>query len=286
MPMQQPVSYPFYMGGQSSPSSPSWSLAPLNLHSLRQQQQQQQQQRVPLSSNLIPQPISPFIPRRPRRKSQSKNLPPSASFSNTRYHHLKQSASYSSRRPVHHSVDAAVRPRRYSSHNHFYPPQQSRSEKARSISEFDRLSQSTSTHLSKAQSFHSMASHRSSNLSVAYAKDERLTPKRRRKHSPQKQSKTHPQRHLSLSPKRRPSFNQHRKRPVHLPERGVVRISTLDEMPLPTSRNHSRTNSINNDRLSTKGSISNSSKHRIRPKEKPKTNRIVHNNDEEEEDGN
>lgn len=266
--MQQPTAYPFYMKRPASFVSTPWSSVPFNLSSLHQHQ-------FPASLNLPQQqPVSPFLlHRRPSsRKSHVKNLPTSASFSGTRYNSVKQSTNYTNRRPVIHSVDAATQPHRFPT-QHYSP--------------FIRQNYPESDRLSKTQSLHTMASQRSSNLSVSYAKDVRLTPKRRRKLSPQKKPQMFPRRPLSSSPKRRLSLNMpQRRRPMNIPERGVVRISTLDEMPLPSSssRTHSRTSSINHDRSSMKGSISNSSQHRKKTKS---TNSIRSRNtfDNSEENG-
>jgi hypothetical protein len=234
MTMQQPLSYPFHM---TNPRLP-WSSVPYHLSSPYRQ---------PVSSSL-----SPFILSQPRIPGA---LPPSASFSNTRYHHLKQSTSYPNRRSAHRSYDVPTRV-----HQH-------RPSKTKSVSDLQQLSRVNSTHLPKAHSWHTM-SHPQLNLSVAFANEKQLTPKRHRKHSPQKRKKQiHPPRRLPSSPKRQPSFRNHRRPPIKIPECGVVRISTLDEMPINNKQKSQQNNTISKDRLSTKGSISNSSKHRTKSKE-------------------
>ena len=229
--MQQPFAYPFYMDRSRAPVSMPWTSTPFV---------------YPQQRDLLPQKIPP----------------PTPTFSNARYHHLKQSSHHSRRRSNRHSsYHDAVQ-------THQYQPS-----KTTSISDFGQISQSNSAQLLKAHSWHTMVNQRPSNLSVSYAKEMNVTPKsRRRKYSPQKKKPISPQRRLPQSPKRKVSFRQHRKRPMQLPERGVVRISTLDEMPLPNNHHHvnQRVNSINMDRISTKGSISNSSKRRVKPKEKSK----------------
>ena len=172
----------------------------------------------------IPYPVPQLI--LPRK------LQPPSSLSNTRYRQLKKSTTNSSRR---------------SFRNHYRPSE------TRSISDLEQISRSSSARLLKAHP---------SNLSVAYAHEAHLTPKPRRKGSIRRKTRLPPP--PPPPPQRRPSFRQRRKRPVHLPERGLVRISTLDEMPMVSHR----APSINHDRISTKGSISNSSQHRIKPKEK------------------
>jgi hypothetical protein len=266
--MQQPLSNPFYMDTSRLSLPIPWSSNSFHLPSPHQQQ-------FP-SSYSMPQPLSPFVLSQ-QRNSLSTKIPLSSSYSNTRYQHLKQSASYSNRRPVHQSLDASTRPHRYSTYNDLIHTHQYQPSKTKSISDFKQNSPFTSSPLLKAHSWHTMINHRQSNLSVAYAKEMQLTPKRRRKHSSQKKKKIHPQKHLSSSPKREPSFNNHRKQSIRIPKRGVVRISTLDEMPIVNDQTRIRRNSINNDRLSTKGSISNSSKRQIIPKDKSKGNTVIKN---------
>jgi hypothetical protein len=175
-------------------------------------------------------------------------LPSSASYSNTRYHQLKHSMSYPSRRPAHRSADVSIR---------------SRPSKTKSVSDLQQLSQFSSTNLPKAHSWHMMANNQKSNLSVAYAQEINLAPKRHRKHSSRKRKKSiQPPRRLPSPPKRQPSFRAQRRSTVKIPECGVIRISTLDEMPIANQQKSQRSNSINNDRSSTKGSVSNSCKHR------------------------
>jgi hypothetical protein len=186
---------------------------------------------------------------------------------------LKQSASNSSRRSLHRSHDH----HHHSKYSDVIHTHQNRPSKTKSISDLQQISQFTSTPLPKSHSWHTTINHHQSNLSVAYAKEMELTPKPRRKHSPQKKQKIPYQRQLPSSPKRKPSFNNHRKRSIQMPKRGVVRISTLDEMPVVNNQTPIRKNSISNDRLSMKGSISNSSKRQTRPKEKSKENSSIKN---------
>ncbi|CAF2753853.1 unnamed protein product [Rotaria sp. Silwood2] len=267
---QQPISYPFYMGTPRFPLSIPWSSGSFNVPSPRRGQY--------LSSYPIHQPLSPFV------LSQQQNPNPgilsaSPSYSNKRYQHLKKSTSHSHRRPSHRSLDISKRSYHDSEYNESAHTQQSRPSKTKSVSDFDHMSQLTSIHLPKAHSWHTMMNHRQANLSVTYAKEMELTPKRRRKHSPKKHRKKRSHRRLSSSPKRNPSFIKHRKRSIPMPEYGIVRISTLDEIPINNNQINKRNNSINNDRLSMKGSVSNSSKRRKISKEKPKeTNSIKNRN--------
>ncbi|CAF0845031.1 unnamed protein product [Rotaria sp. Silwood1] len=229
-----------------------------------------------LSSYPTPRPLQPFVLTQQQNPyaSMLSTLP---SYSNRRYQDLKKSTSYPNRRPSYRSLDTSKRSHHDYGYNESIHSHQSRPSKTKSVSDFGQMSQFTSTHLPKAHSWHTMMNHRQSNLSVAYAKEMNLTPKRRRKHSPKKYKKIRSQRRLSSSPKRNPSFIKHRKRPIQIPEYGIVRISTLDEMPINNNQTNKRNNSINNDRLSTKGSLSNLSKRRKISKEKPKENNSIKN---------
>ncbi len=265
--MQQRLPYPFYMDKPRLPLAIPWSSN--SFHSLSPHQQQFH------SSYSIHQPLSPFILRQ-QRYPLLKSIPKSSSYSNTRYHNLKQSASYSSRRSLHRSRDGSTRPHHHSKYSDVIYAHQNQPSKTKSISDLQQISQFSSTPLSKSHSWHTTINHHQSNLSVAYAKELELTPKPRRKHSPQKKQIIPPhQRQLPSSPKRKRSFNNHRKRSIPIPKRGVVRISTLDEMPIVNNQTPIRKNSISNDRSSMKGSISNSSKRQTKPKEKSKENTSI-----------
>lgn len=253
MAMQQPVSYPFYMEPPRLPLSTPWSS-----NSFRLPPPPSLQQQYPLSHS-ISQPLLSFASSQQRYPLLQKT----PSYSNTRYHNLKQSASYSHRRSLHPSLDPSLRSHRSISSHH------SRPLKTKSVSGLEQFSQPVINPLSKAHSWHTMTNPHQSNLSVAYATEMHLTLKRRRKHSPQKKKKLPPPpplRHPSTSPKRRPSLNLPRRRSMRAPKCGVVRISTLDEMPLGNDPAPILKNSVNNDRLSMKGSITNSSKRQKIPK--------------------
>jgi hypothetical protein len=249
MTMQQPLSYPFHM---NSPRPP-WSSIPFRLPPPSQQHFRSLYQ-TPRPSFILPQQQNPY--------------------SNTRYNHLKKSTSD---RSAHRSVDTSSRSHRYPTRNYSIPSYQYRPSKTKSVSDLRQRSQSSSTHLPKAQSWHAMTNPRQPNLSVSYAQEIHLTPKPHRKRSV-KRKKSQPKRHLPSSPKRRASFNHHRKRStIEIPECGLVRISTLDEMPLPNNQTPKRNNSMNNDRLSNKGSISNSSKRPTMSKERSKGSNSIKN---------
>jgi len=253
MTMQQQLPYPFYMDKPRLPLAIPWSSNSFHSPSPHQRQFH--------SSYSIPTLSPPFVLPQ-QRYPLLKTIPSSSSYSNTRYHHLKQSASNSSRRPVHRSHD-----HHHSKYSDVIHTHQNRPSKTKSISDLQQMSQFTSMPLPKSHSWHTTINHHQSNLSVAYAKEMELTPKPRRKHSPQKKQKIPYQRQLPSSPKRKPSFNNHRKRSIQMPKRGVVRISTLDEMPIVNNQTSIQKNSISNDRSSIKGSISNSSKRQTKPKE-------------------
>lgn len=275
--MQPPVSYPLYMD-RPRPPLPMipWS-SQLSSPSTRQF----------TSTYSIPQALPPMILPQQRYPLTRNLLPSSSSYSNVRYQHLKQLANYPHRRPIHRSVDASMRP--HSSLSTPYRPS-----KTKSVLDFQPKVQFSSTHLPKAHSWHMMPQAHQSNLSVDYAQEMHLTPKRPRKHSLERKKKVHhphphqypralpapPRQQLSLSPKRQRSFRTARKRPTQVPKRGVIRISTLDEIPIPTDQASIRKNSINNDRSSMKGSISNSSKRQMRLKAKPTTSRQNQTNNE------
>ncbi|CAF3362352.1 unnamed protein product [Rotaria socialis] len=254
--MQQRPSYPLYMSRPRLPLSMPWPTVPF---------------RLPATSRfgrlIAPYPIS--RPLSQLTLPQQQNLQPTItspfpSYSNRRYQHLKHSASYPNRNAIYRSLDAPKRQQHHRTyanddvlHTHEYRPS-----KTKSFSDIEHMSQINSTRLSKVNSWHTMNHSRRSNLSVAYANEAHLTPKRRRKHSPHKKIIKQPPNQVSSLPRRNPSFSKRKKRPMVVPECGIVRISTLDEMPLDNNQKNKKTNSINNDRLSMKGSISNSSKRR------------------------
>jgi hypothetical protein len=114
-----------------------------------------------------------------------------------------------------------------------------------------------------------MANVTAANFSVAYAKEMRIAPKPGRKRSPQ-HKKIPSKRRPSSSAKRASSFREPRKRSFQKLELGVVRISTLDELPIRVNPRYKRKNSLNHDRLSSKSSVTtNSIKQRTQPKDRP-----------------
>lgn len=189
--------------------------------------------RLPVSYPT-PSQIPPFVlPQQPHGFSRKRPSSSSSSLSNTRYHQMKQLRSYS-----HHPKPAETR----------------------SMSNLEQISRSSSARLLKTHA---------SNLSVAYAHELHLIPKSRRRRSLRQKARVPQPLPPPPPPQRKASFRRRRIRPpLHLPERGVVRISTLDEIPMVS-------HPIHQDRISTKGSISNSSQHRIKVKDKKRrTNSI------------
>lgn len=170
------------------------------------------------------------------------------SFSNMRYNSLKQSRSFNRPRRSSKSIDG------------FSTTSTRRPSRTKSISQLKSLSDSSSSVLPRAQSWHSMGNVHSVNYSVAYAAENHLTPKSQRKRSMRrKKASIVPPVPLSPQRRRQGSFRKARKPSIPLPERGVVRISTLDELPMPVTPRFKRRNSLNTDRLSTKGSVAASS---------------------------
>ncbi|CAF1007236.1 unnamed protein product [Rotaria sordida] len=266
--MQQPLLYPFYMGTSRLPVSIPWSSGSFHVSPSRHKRY--------LFPSQISQQFSPFIQSQQQQNPYPTIVPASPSCSNRRYQHLKKLTTYHNRHPSHRSVNISKK----SYHNYGYnepiythPYQPS---KTKSVSDLKHMPQFTSIQMPKAHSWHTMMNnHRQTNLSVAYAEEMDLTPKHRRKRSTKKHKRKHSQRHLSLSPKRNSSFLQQQKRSIQMPECGIVRISTLDEMPINNNNNNNdnnnqtnkRNNSINNDRLSMTGSLLNLSKRRKISKE-------------------
>ncbi|UJR15987.1 hypothetical protein I4U23_002906 [Adineta vaga] len=213
--------------------------------------------------------IAPFV----LPQSKKPNVSPSP-YTNTRYQHLKKSTHHSNRRALQRSYEIPTR-----SHYHNEP---------------------VYLGLIVPHSWHAMMNHRRANLSVAYANELHISPKRRRKQPSKKQRRPPPPpRPLSslssASFKRNPSLNSRRKRPREIPERGPVRISTLDEIPINNAQIQKQIRSISHERLSTKGSISTSSAHRMKKKgtssiknQKTKTknnNNNNNSNDDDDEEG-
>lgn len=204
--ISQPIAYPFYMGSPRLPFSVPWSPHPYHF---------------PTSSYHTPPsyPLPFILSHPPRPNLPPKTLPLHSSYTNTRYNHLKQSTSHINR---HRSMDTSLHSQGYSIPSYQYQPM-----KTKSVSDFHQLSQQNSTHLLKAHSWHAMNHLYQLNPTVNHANqipafDENYSHHHhhhRRPRSPKRKKKSH--RNHSSSPKQK-----------QLPDQGLVRISTHDEMPM------------------------------------------------------
>ncbi len=212
--MQQPMSYPFYMGSPRLPFSVPWSTNPYHFPSPSQQY---------YSPTLPPMsyPLPFILSHQPRYNPSPKPSNSFSSYTNTRYNHLKQSTSHINR---HRSVDTSLQSQRYSLPNYQYRPPI----KTNSVSDFQQLPQQNSTQLLKAHSWHSMHHLYQPNLNT---KDTSLNHDNHF-HLPKKKNKSH-RRHSSSSSQKKISEND------------IVRISTLDEMPLINNPIYKEKNSTN-----------------------------------------
>ncbi|CAF3959957.1 unnamed protein product [Rotaria magnacalcarata] len=237
--MQHPVAYSFYMDSPRLRFSLPWPSNPFQYPSHSQQYYSSSYQLSP-SLTPISYPL-PFILSHPVR---APNPPPKpmqsySSYTNTRYNHLKQSTSHMSR---HRSMDPSLHSQHYSISNHQYQPS-----KATSISDLHQLSNQNSTHLLKAHSWHTMNHIHQPNKNINFAKEIPLIHDKQHNHfySPKQKKKIHKLQLSPLSPIQK-----------QLPETGIVRISTLDEMPtihnpiyrenIGTSNIHDNNNNNNN----------------------------------------
>ncbi|CAM4790728.1 unnamed protein product [Rotaria magnacalcarata] len=237
--MQHPVAYPFYMDSPRLRFSLPWPSNPFQYPSHSQQYYSSSYQLSP-SLTPISYPL-PFILSHPVR---APNPPPKpmqsySSYTNTRYNHLKQSTSHMNR---HRSMDPSLHSQHYSISNHQYQPS-----KATSISDLHQLSNQNSTHLLKAHSWHTMNYIHQPNKNINFAKEIPLIHDKQHNHfySPKQKKKIHKLQLSPLSPIQK-----------QLPETGIVRISTLDEMPtihnpiyrenIVTSNIHDNNNNNNN----------------------------------------
>ena len=196
--MSQPISYPFYMGPPRLPFSIPWTSNPYQFS-------------TPSYPTSYPMPfiLSQQLPPQPRANPPPKPMPSYTSYTNTRYNHLKQSTSHVNR---HRSMDVSLNSQRSANFNYQYRPM-----KTKSVSDFQQLSQQHSAQLLKAHSWHSMNHLHQLNTNANSAPQNHSHHHRQR--SPKRKKKSH--RNHSLSPKDK-----------QLPEQGIVRISTYDEMPI------------------------------------------------------
>lgn len=210
--MQPPISYPFYMDSPRLRFSLPWSPNPYQYSSYPQPYYSSSYQSSP---SLTPTSYQlPFIlshQSRPNLPSKSTNS--FSSYTNTRYNNLKQATSHINR---HRSIETSLQSQRYSvPHYHHYQPSH-----AKPVSHFYQ----NSANLLKAHSWHSMNHLNQSNFNVNYTNDMYLVHKNNPyQSSSPKQKKKILKRHLSLSPQQQQQ---------QIPQEGVVRILTLDEMPV------------------------------------------------------
>jgi hypothetical protein len=208
--MQQPITYPFYIGSPRLPFSVPWPSNPFHFPTPSYQ--------TPPSLSPISYPLPFILSHQPRQNLPPKPLHSFSSYTNTRYNHLKQSTNHINR---HRSIDTSLNSQRYTIPNYQYRPL-----KTKSVSDFQQLYHQNSTHLIKAHSWHAMNHLHQPNLNVNHIKEMPLIPKNHhhhhhhhhRQHSPKKKKKSH-RRQLSSSSKQ-------------ISEPDIVRISTLDEIPI------------------------------------------------------
>jgi len=229
--MQQPITYPFYMSSPRLPFSVPWSTNPFHFPSPSQPHFPSPYQTAPSlpppSQQHFPSPYQtapslspvsyqiPFILSPDSRQSlPPKALHPSSSYTNTRYNHLKQSTSHINRQRFY---DPSLHSQRYSIPNYQYRPL-----KTKSVTDLQQLSDQNSPHLLKAHSWHAMNQLYQANLNMNYANEipfNNTNYSHYRQHSPKQSKKSHRRQVSSSSPKQSS-------------EHGIVRISTLDEMPI------------------------------------------------------
>lgn len=206
--MSQPMPYPLYMTSPRLPFAVPWSPNPFHFPSPSYQ--------TPPSYPL------PFVLSHPPRQ----NLPPKtlsthSSYTNTRYNHLKQSTSHINR---HRSIDIAMHPQCHSNPNYQYQPI-----KTKSVSDFHPTTQQNPGHLLKAHSWHAINHMYQWDPNRNYSRD--IPPIEPTLPPPPPPP---PQHHHPRSPKRKKKSHRHRSAspPQQTPEQGLIRITTLDEMPI------------------------------------------------------
>jgi hypothetical protein len=171
-------------------------------------------------------PLPFILSHPPRQNLPPKPIPSFSSYTNTRYNHLKQSTSHINR---HRSIDTSLHPQRYTIPNYQYRPL-----KTKSVSDFQQLSHQNSTHLVKAHSWHAINHLHQPNLNINYPKQMPLFHENHHHHHhqqhqylPKKKKKSHRRQSSSTPPPPPPPPP-----PNQIPEQSIVRISTLDEMPV------------------------------------------------------
>lgn len=214
--VQHPVSYPFYMDSPRLRFALPWPTNPFQYSSPHPQRYYSSSYQLPPQMTPMSYPI-PFLLSHPssRPNPPLKPVQPYASYSNTRYNHLKQSTSHINR---HRSVDASLHSQQYYISNHQY-----QASKTKSTSDFHHESNQNSARLLKAHSWHSM--HHLNQSHMNFAKE--LPVIHEKQHNPlysPPQKRKLPKNQLLLSSS--PIVQK------EIPEPGLVRISTLDEIPL------------------------------------------------------
>ena len=234
--MQQPIAYPFYISSPRLPFSVPWSSNPFHFPPPSPQHfpPPSPQHFPPPSPQHFPPPSPQHFPSsyqttsslppvsyqlpfvlspQSRQNLPPRTLHPSSSYTNTRYNHLKQSTSHINRQRFN---DPSLYSQRYSVPNYQYRPL-----KTKSVTDLQQLSDQNAPHLLKAHSWHAMNHLHQANLNMNYANEipfNHTNYSHCRQYSPKQKRKSHRKQLSSSSPKQ-------------TSEHGIVRISTLDEMP-------------------------------------------------------
>ena len=205
--MSQPMPYPLYMASPRLPFAVPWTPNPFHFPSPSYQ--------TPPAYSL------PFVLSHPPRQNfPPKTLSTHSSYTNTRYNHLKQSTSHINR---HRSIDISLHPQGHSNPNYQYRPI-----KTKSVSDFHQNTPQNSAHLMKAHSWHA--------INHLYQPDPYRNYGRGIPSMEEIPSHHHHHHHHPRSPKRKKKSHRNRSasppQQTQIPEQGLVRISTLDEMPI------------------------------------------------------
>ncbi|CAF3782837.1 unnamed protein product [Adineta steineri] len=225
--MQQPITYPFYMSSPRIPFSVPWSTNPYHYSPVTQQHYPATYQTSP-SLPHVPYPAPFILPHQPRQAQPSRTLHPSSSYTNTRYNHLKQATSHFTRQRF---TDTSIQSQRYAIPNHQYRPS-----KTKSYTDLHQFFQQNSSHLLKAHSWHAInhlqQQQQQPNLNMNYANEMPFNPPPPPPPPPVRHH--HQQQPQQYAPKQKKK--SHRKQssssPKQVPDHGIVRITTLDEMPI------------------------------------------------------
>lgn len=266
--LPQSLSYPLYMGAPRLRMPMLWPSAPFRM-TPASTGLAQFPSTFPMSQPMIPPYTLPL-----QKNTQPKIRKSSSPYSNRRYQNLKQSTAHPQRRSRYSSLDPSIEYHQNYANNEINYTNNYKPLKTKSVSDFEYMSQHSAIPIPKSHSWHTMMAHRRSNLSAAYASEMQLSPRHRRKNSLRKKRKNHSSKTLHSSPRsissssktlppplrRTPSTVRRKKMAKPISEFGSIRISTLDELPISTTQANSSNNNANSDRVSMKGSISNSTK--------------------------